>query len=152
MVRQLIYTSRVAPGLEDEDTLLRSILAVSVRNNAAVAVTGMLLRHCDHFIQALEGSAAAVEAIYRRVLRDPRHQDLKLIQEATPTVRSFPSWAMCGYNLGPADNEILEVLALRRGFDPQSISGSGALSLLRTVHAVQQRANLRLQPSIVIEA
>ncbi len=70
--------------MEDEDTLLRSILEVSVRNNAAVAVTGMLLRHCDHFIQALEGSAAAVEAIYRRVQRDPRHQDIKLIQDATP--------------------------------------------------------------------
>lgn len=50
MVRQLIYTSRVTPGLQDEDALLRSILEVSVRNNGAVAVTGMLLRHRDHFI------------------------------------------------------------------------------------------------------
>ncbi len=138
--------------MEDEDTLLRFILEVSVRNNAAVAVTGMLLRHCDHFIQALEGSAAAVEAIYRRVQRDPRHQDLKLIQDATPRFRSFGGWAMCGYNMGPADNEILEVLALRRGFDPQRISGSGALSLLKTVHTVQRGVDLRLQPSIVIEA
>lgn len=112
----------------------------------------MLLRHRDHFFQALEGSAAAVEAIYRRVRRDPRHQDLKLLQDATPTSRSFAGWAMCGHNMGPADNEILEVLALRRGFDPQRISGPGALSLLRTVHAVQQRVDLRTQPAVVIEA
>lgn len=152
MVRQLIYTSRVAPGLQDEDTLLQSILEVSVRNNAAVAVTGMLLRHREHFFQALEGSAAAVEAIYQRVRRDPRHQDLKLLQDATRASRSFAGWAMCGYNLGTADNEILEVLALRSGLDPQRISGSGALSLLKTVHAVQQRVDLRTRPSIVIEA
>nr|WP_312448903.1 BLUF domain-containing protein [Brevundimonas naejangsanensis] len=151
-MRQLIYVSRVVPGLQDEDALLRSILEVSVRNNTAVAVSGVLLRHRDHFFQALEGSAAAVEAIYRRVRRDPRHQDLKLLQDATPTSRSFAGWAMCGHNMGPADNEILEVLALRRGFDPQRISGPGASSLLRTVHAVQQRVDLRTQPAIVIEA
>ncbi|WP_278070345.1 BLUF domain-containing protein [Brevundimonas sanguinis] len=151
-MRQLIYVSRVVPGLQDEDALLRSILEVSVRNNTAVAVSGMLLRHRDHFFQALEGSAAAVEAIYRRVRRDPRHQDLKLLQDATPTSRSFAGWAMCGHNMGPADNEILEVLALRRGFDPQRISGPGALSLLRTVHAVQQRVDLRAQAAVVIEA
>jgi len=151
-MRQLIYVSRVVPGLQDEDALLRSILEVSVRNNTAVAVSGMLLRHRDHFFQALEGSAAAVEAIYRRVRRDPRHQDLKLLQDATPTSRSFAGWAMCGHNMGPADNEILEVLALRRGFDPQRISAPGALSLLRTVHAVQQRVDLRTQAAVVIEA
>jgi len=129
-----------------------SALHVSVRNNTTVAVSGMPLRHRDHFFQALEGSAAAVEAIYRRVRRDPRHQDLKLLQDATPTSRSFAGWAMCGYNMGPADNEILEVLALRRGSDPQRISGPGALSLLRTVLAVQQRVDLRTQPAVVIEA
>ena len=152
MVRQLIYTSRVATGPHEDDALLRSILEVSVRNNTAVAVTGMLLHHRNHFIQALEGSPDAVEAVYRRVRQDQRHRELKLLQDATPTSRSFAGWAMCGYNLGRADNEILEVLALRRGFDPQRISGSGALLLLRTVHAVQLRVDLRTRPSIVIEA
>lgn len=152
MMRRLIYVSRVAPGLQDEDALLRSILEVSVRNNTAVAVTGMLLRHRDHFFQALEGSAAAVEAIYRRVRRDPRHQDLKLLQDATPTSRSFAGWAMCGYNLGPADNEILDILNLRRGFDPQRISGSSVLTLLRTVHTIQKRVLSASSASVVIDA
>ena len=151
-MRRLIYVSRVAPGLQDEDALLRSILEVSVRNNTAVAVTGMLLRHRDHFFQALEGSAVAVEAIYRRVRRDPRHQDLKLLQDATPTSRSFAGWAMCGYNLGPADNEILDILNLRRGFDPQRISGSSVLTLLRTVHTIQKRVLSASSASVVIDA
>ena len=152
MVRQLIYTSRVAPGLQDEDALLRSILAVSVRNNAAVAVTGMLLRHRDHFFQALEGSATAVEAIYRRVRRDPRHRDLRLLQDAPRASRSFAGWAMCGYNLGPADNEILDILNLRRDLDPRQINGSSALSLLRTVHAIQKRVLSATSAPVVIDA
>ncbi|WP_406851826.1 BLUF domain-containing protein [Brevundimonas sp. BH3] len=152
MVRQLIYTSRVANGFQEEDNLLQSILDVSVRNNATVSVTGMLLFYRDHFFQALEGSAEAVETIYLRVCRDPRHQELRLLQDAPRKSRSFEGWAMCGYNLGPADNEILGVLGLRRGFDPKSISGPGALALLTNVHAVQQRVNLRTPSSIVIES
>jgi hypothetical protein len=152
MVRQLIYTSRVAPDLQDEDALLRSILEVSVRNNAAVAVTGMLLRHKNHFIQALEGPACAVELIYRKVRRDPRHHELVLLQDATRQRRSFAAWSMCGYNLGPADNEILDVLALRRGFDPQQISGAAALTLLTTVHAIQQRVTSKARSPVLIEA
>lgn len=139
------------PALQNQHALLGSILEASVRNNADVAVTGMLLLYRQHFIQALEGPAEGVEAIYRRVLRDSRHWDLKLIEDATAPSRSFAGWAMCGYNLAPADNEILEVLALRRGFDPRQIGGLGALSLLRTVHAVQQRVALRGEPSVVID-
>lgn len=151
MVRRLIYTSIVTPGPQGEGALLRSILEVSVRNNAEAAVTGMLLRHRQHFIQALEGPAAAVEGTYRKLRRDPRHHDLKLLEDATPPSRCFADWAMCGYNLGAADNEILEILDLRRGFDPRQISGSGALSLLRIVHAVQQRVLLATSSPIVID-
>lgn len=151
-MRRLIYTSIVAPLLLDQDALLASILKASVPNNADVAVTGMLLLYRQHFIQVLEGPAEGVEAIYRKVRRDSRHQHLKLIEDATTPSRSFAGWAMCGCNIGSADNEILEVLALRRGFEPREISGFGALSLLRTVRAVQQRVALRDKVSIVIEA
>ena len=151
-MRRLIYTSMVAPVLQNQDALVASILQSSVRNNAEVAVTGMLLLYRQHFIQALEGPAEGVEAIYRRVLRDRRHRRLKLIEDAVTSARCFAGWAMCGCNLGSADNEILEVLALRRGFDPRQLGGFGALSLLRTVRAVQQRVALREKASIVIEA
>lgn len=150
-MRRLIYTSTVAPGVRNQDILLESILKASVRNNADVEVTGMLLLHRQHFIQALEGPAEGVEAIYRRVLRDLRHHHLKLLEDAAARSRSFPGWAMCGYNLGLADNEILDVLALRRGFDPRKIGGFGALSLLKTVRAVQQRVALRGKVAVVIE-
>ena len=58
-MRRLIYTSLVAPGLDDRDALLDSILKTSVRNNAQVAVTGMLVLYRNQFIQALEGHLRA---------------------------------------------------------------------------------------------
>lgn len=137
--------------LQTQDAPLESILETSVRNNAKLAVTGMLILHGQHFIQALEGPAEGVEEVYLRLLRDPRHYDLKLIEDATTSSRAFAGWSMCAYHLSPADREILDVLALRRGFDPRQIGRFGALSLLRTVHAVQERVALRCRSSVVIE-
>ncbi|MNR59634.1 hypothetical protein D3C85_1809350 [compost metagenome] len=59
---------------------------------------------------------------------------------------------MCGYNLGPADNEILDILNLRRDLDPRQINGSSALSLLRTVHTIQKRVLSATSAPVVIDA
>ena len=151
-MRRLIYTSLVAPGLDDQDALLGSILKTSVRNNAQVAVTGMLVLYRNQFIQALEGPAESVEMICRKVRRDRRHQHFKLVEDVTTPSRSFAGWAMCGCNVGSADNAILEVLSLRPEFEPRLMSGSSALALLKTVRAVQQRVASRTEGAVIIEA
>lgn len=47
--------------LQTQDDLFKSILETSVRNNAKLAVTGTLIVHGQHFIQALEGPADGAE-------------------------------------------------------------------------------------------
>lgn len=100
----------------------------------------------------MEGSAAAVETIYGRVRQDPRHQDIKLLKDTAGGSRSFAGWAMCGANMGPADNEILEILNLRRELDPRQISGSSALALLRNVHMIQKRVLSVTSSPVVIDS
>jgi hypothetical protein len=141
-LHRLIYSSRFGPAMPHEAAAQHAeidrIMAVAVRNNAALDVTGLLLVHHGHFIQALEGAAPAVRAIYNRILPDPRHQDVTIINIGVATDRKFRNWQMCAWHLDPADSAILATLDLKGAFDPAALTASGALNLLTAV------ANIRL--------
>ena len=88
---QLIYASH--PFGFDEATLA-SILTIARRYNERDGVTGALICRADLYLQLLEGPKAAVEAAYRRIEKDQRHVDVKLLSRRTVAERLFPDWAM----------------------------------------------------------
>lgn len=139
-IRRISYASRLSAnsGAVSPD-VLRDILDASVRNNAKVGVTGMLLCYRGTFLQILEGADSAVEFIYRRVKTDSRHHNLKTLSDQMVSSLSFPKWAMCGKNVTAADDEILAVLSKRSSFNPFNMTGSDALRLLKTVHGIHVR-------------
>ncbi|MEM8601126.1 MAG: BLUF domain-containing protein [Bacteroidota bacterium] len=100
---QLIYTSK-ATRLVGLPTLT-DILRVSRRNNARDQVTGLLLYHEGSFIQVFEGLSGDVNAVYRRVLADPRHRDVSLLVRRQVAYRSFPNWAMGFRNIAELTEE-----------------------------------------------
>ncbi len=88
---QLIYASR--PFDFDEGTLA-AILTVSRLFNERDGVTGALICRGDLYLQLLEGPQEVVDAAYRRIERDRRHLELKLLSHRNVTERLFPGWAM----------------------------------------------------------
>lgn len=100
-MKRLLYisTSRTDP----DEAMLRTILAVSRRNNAAVGVTGALVVGGRRFLQALEGNDLAVDQVYQRIRADPRHFAAVVLSEQTITDRYFPDWSM-GYEAGAASH------------------------------------------------
>jgi Sensors of blue-light using FAD len=125
------------PAIGSMDVALPQILAVAQARNSAVGVTGALLVCNGWFVQALEGPMKAVLETYGRVMKDPRHEGLKVI-EATPTrERHFSEWSMCGLQLSPVDREIVETLESGGTFDPSRFSGEKAIGLLRAVAQMQ---------------
>jgi len=93
MMKRLKYVSRYAEGLSSAD--LDGIAAQSAANNANLGITGILLTGGGLFFQILEGPAVAVDALYQKILADPRNQEVLLlgVQEQVPD-RLFPHWAM----------------------------------------------------------
>ena len=69
----LVYLSQATHDFEAEE--LADLLAVSRRNNASTGITGLLMYESRLFMQALEGPRAAVEALFQKISRDPRHAD-----------------------------------------------------------------------------
>lgn len=91
-VRQIVYISAARHGLGAED--LGEIFRRSMENNPAAGITGLLLWRDLEFMQVIEGPAPAIEDLYARIVRDPRHTlVIKLLDQMLPE-REFPDWAM----------------------------------------------------------
>jgi hypothetical protein len=88
---QVIYASR--PFGFDEASLV-SILHDSRRCNDRDDITGALICREDLYLQLLEGPQAAVDATYRRIEKDDRHLEVKLLSRRPIAKRLFPAWAM----------------------------------------------------------
>ncbi|WBH17413.1 BLUF domain-containing protein [Sphingomonas radiodurans] len=91
MVTQLIYMSE---PFGYDSAILSAILSTARRNNARNGVTGALICRDDIYLQLIEGDAAAIDALYARILRDDRHLDVVLLNRAEVPDRVFPDWAM----------------------------------------------------------
>lgn len=142
-LHRLLYASRQAVEpirLNDE---VDAIVLASVRNNRAVALTGLLLVHDGWFLQALEGPAEGVMTTYRRILDDPRHKDARVIAAGPAARREFANWNMCARRMSDADDAILATLA-RRDVDFETLGAAHALRLLKVVSGIQGRAELSL--------
>ncbi len=73
---------------------IEQILAQSRRHNRRAGIVGMLYFADGHFFQCIEGERSGVESLYRKISRDPRHRDLKLLASHRISRLSFPNWSM----------------------------------------------------------
>ena len=122
MLIQLTYASRVSSNLGPMD--VKDILRSSQRNNEAIDVTGALCLSNGIFLQQLEGDRMAVNQLYHRILKDPRHQDPAVLDFAEITSRRFTSWSM-GLIAATDDNQKLFLkYSSFKDFDPYAMSPS----------------------------
>lgn len=88
----LIYVSTAAPAFAEPD--LAPLADHAAARNRAAEVTGLLAWNGVHFMQLLEGPAAAVEATLERIAADPRHSALVVIRRDERAARECPDWSM----------------------------------------------------------
>jgi hypothetical protein len=92
MMLRLIYFSTARLGLDHGD--LEALLAAAAAHNRAAGITGVLLFNGLNFLQVLEGPAAAVEALFERIVGDPRHGGVALLKREAIETPSYPLWGM----------------------------------------------------------
>lgn len=135
MTFRLIYTSRAAPNLGDDD--LSAILSTSRQWNSEHDITGVLVLVNGYFVQILEGESEAVYALVDKIRRDLRNSDLEVINVRNVAERAFGDWAMGLIRPGKdtpgwaglrAPEEI--ALAMRLGAETEDAFLNSCLSLL----------------------
>ena len=128
MLVRCLYASRAAA--EATATILDEILAQSRRNNPAKGITGMLCVSNNVFIQVLEGGRDEVCDLYNAIVRDPRHENVRLLSYDEITERRFGAWTMGQVNLSKVNPALLLKYFRRAELDPFDASGAATLSLL----------------------
>lgn len=84
-----ISTSLLASNPREREHIA-DLLLTSRRNNEGAEITGALLATDNSFAQVLEGARGAVEATYRRILRDPGHTGILPLLTDSIMLRQFP--------------------------------------------------------------
>lgn len=103
---QLIYISRPATAMASRD--LAQILEISRARNAQVGVTGLLCCAPKLFLQVLEGEPDPVCETFYRILRNPRHTAVRLLQFAHRPQRRFADWDMGFAGMGEIRQAVLD--------------------------------------------
>ena len=133
MLVRLMYASRAAETVTQDQ--LVAILKKSKANNPHVGVTGVLCFSGSIFLQVLEGGRMQVNALYNRLIADPRHHDVVLLSYEEIGERSFAGWSMGQVNLHRVNPSLLMKYSETAVLDPYAVSGSASLALFNELVA-----------------
>lgn len=105
-MKRITYMSTYAYPLSDQE--IESIRVISSRNNQATGITGVLVTVGGHFFQIIEGEEDAIDHLFERISRDPRHRGVVCLKtESDISDRLFPDWSMNTINLDQHTDAIL---------------------------------------------
>lgn len=110
-LRSLTYTSLARPDLGPPD--FEAIHRTAQRENAARAITGLLIFNGTHFLQVLKGEPPHLAQLLDNLRRDPRHSNVQVRHDDPIEARSFPGWSMELLNVSPVEAEALDTVSER---------------------------------------
>jgi hypothetical protein len=113
-VRQLLYRSRSVNGAESV-LQMSDILAQARPANARDGITGVLTAVNGSFVQIIEGGERVIDGLMARLLRDPRHADLVVLDQRTVASRWFADWDMVSPRLAADELSVLALLLQDEG-------------------------------------
>jgi len=128
MLVQLLYCSS-AVSHTDRETIAE-ILQQSCRNNPRAGITGVLCFTERFFIQLLEGGRPQVNALYARLITDPRHSDVTLLHYSEIGERRYSGWVMGQVDLEKLNPATLLRYSASAAFDPYLMPGTTSLALV----------------------
>jgi len=98
---ELTYCSLAKPGITPED--IAAILKSAGKNNIQNNITGCLLYYNHEFLQVLEGEEKTVRDVQRRIAKDKRHSNVRILSEGAKEERTFHNWTMAFKELSRDD-------------------------------------------------
>ncbi len=115
---------------------MSDILNEARLGNARDGVTGVLTAVQGRFVQIIEGPEAALERLMAKLLRDPRHTALSVLERRRTARRFFGDWDMVSPRLAPRELSLLALLL------EDAASGLDAYAAILTRAVAEQDAML----------
>jgi hypothetical protein len=132
MFKQIIYCSKLLPEYDLKEVY--KILKTARSRNPELGLSGYLIYADGYFLQILEGVKAPLNSLMSKIYADPRHTDIKIIQEDDIKFLDFEKWAMGFANLvddlGDDLKTYMEEMGQLNSFQPDKLTGEQAKKLL----------------------
>jgi Sensors of blue-light using FAD len=139
MLVRCLYASRAVAPLTS--AVMDSILEQSRRNNPRLGITGMLCMSDDVFIQVLEGGRDEVCELYKTIVGDSRHANVRLLVYEEITERRFGHWTMGHVNIAKVNASLLLKYSEKATLNPFGCSGRATMALLDELVATASIVN-----------
>jgi Sensors of blue-light using FAD len=123
-VRMLYVSRAVGP---QTTAVTGSVLSAAQAHNQLHNISGVLCQGQGLYLQVLEGERGAVNQLYARIIHDPRHTDVQLLQLEEISERRFAKWSMAFVDISDRDPMIMMG---HPEFDPYSASGALVMTLV----------------------
>jgi len=131
-INQLVYISQSTRKMSSEDLI--EIQKTAKNNNLNIDVTGSLFYNGGWFLQVLEGPLPTLNALYKKIEKDPRHKNSRVLYNEPAKFRTFTRWSMNMTNLDDrqADKyeQLIEVIDAAKT-DRKIGAASPAVTLLK---------------------
>jgi hypothetical protein len=92
VLERLLYRSKATNTLGSLH--LFNMLSEARTKNARLGITGHLLYTEEVFVQCIEGTPEAIDAMWNSLQRDNRHHDIELLARGPLEQRRFNDWSM----------------------------------------------------------
>lgn len=122
----LIYKSIPTTSLTEKDLL--EIAEQSKLNNVDNGLTGLLVYGNNEFVQIIEGDEDAIETLYKKLLTDTRHNNIRLVRRDGLERRYFPSWSMGFRSVSNKEMQLIDKAIEGQSIEP--VSGYIALEMM----------------------
>jgi hypothetical protein len=133
MLVRLLYASRAAKPQTAK--AVAAILTECQRNNPARGITGVLCYSDDIYLQVLEGGRDAVCETFNAIVRDARHESVRLLSFEEISERRFGGWSMGQVNIEKINSSLLLKYAEKAELNPFTVSGKVSMALLEELIA-----------------
>jgi len=133
MLVRLLYASRAAKPQTVRN--VAAILADCQKNNPQRGITGVLCYSDEIFLQVLEGGRDAVDETFNAIVRDTRHESVRLLSFEEISERRFGSWSMGQVNIDKINSTLLLKYAEKAELNPFTVSGKVSMALLEELIA-----------------
>jgi len=134
MLVRLLYASRANQSLTAE--AVEPILCKSRAQNPRRGITGILCYSGDIFMQVLEGGRGEVCELYHKIVADPRHHGVTLLQYEEISERRFADWTMGQVNLAKVNPSTMLKYSEKPLLDPFTAGGRVSMALLEELIAI----------------
>jgi hypothetical protein len=101
---------------------LGDILDQSQANNEVDGITGILVASDEDFMQFLEGGRTVVAECMMRIMKDERHQNIRILLAREAETRLFSGWSMRGIDASQLNQRVRDRYWTCGAFGPGYLS------------------------------